>query len=255
MHTSAADVFSGCCLFLGGCWQPHSAPIYLSAAMWTHRVTNSPGWDGRGEGGGGGRTFLGGSLRGEELATRHVPHSNAGSRFWAWTWPQECGSWERGRRAAASIDGAQVGVSSDYHKTARGCGSDPSFTAGTGGVSRAPHSLPGVGLSLSATHACCKVWHVLGCRKIKGLQYLLREMLFGFIVPPLRRDAKLGEYWEPVVMKYSWKLLKDAFVLFASYTDYWLFFFFGVCLCCCRCEPAHLVRACVCKILIPVLKC
>lgn len=190
-------------------------------------VTNSPGWDGGGEGGGGGRTFggWGESLRGEELATRHVPHSNAGSRFWAWTWPQECGSWERGRRAAASIDGAQVGVSSDYHKTARGCGSDPSFTAGTGGVSRAPHSLPGVGLSLS--HTC--MLQSLTCfrmqwwkKKMKGLQYLLREMLFGFIAPPLRRDAKLSECWGPVVMKYSWKLLKDAFVLFAFYTNYWL---------------------------------
>lgn len=204
----------------------------------------------------------GGYLRGEELATRHVPHSNAGSRFWAWTWPQECGSWERGRRAAASIDGAQVGVSSDYHKTARGCGSDPSFTAGTGGVSRAPHSLPGVGLSLSATHARCKVLHVLGRRKIK-VYSIFSERCFSALLccqyAGMQNWVKTENLWRwntpenfPKMLLF---LLLFILIIGCNFRSCVVMFFFLVCLCCRGCEPAHSVRACVCKVLVPVLKC
>lgn len=52
-----------------------------------------------------------------ELATRHASHSNGGSRFELELDRRNAARGNAGSRVPSSIHGAQVGVSSDYHKT------------------------------------------------------------------------------------------------------------------------------------------
>lgn len=52
-----------------------------------------------------------------ELATRHASHSNGGSRFELELDRRNAARGNAGSRVPSSIQGAQVGVSSDYHKT------------------------------------------------------------------------------------------------------------------------------------------
>lgn len=76
--------------------------IHLSAAF-EYKVTNSPT-------AGSARLF-------SQLATRHASHGNGGSRFELELDRRNAARGNAVSRAPRSIHGAQVGVSSDYHKT------------------------------------------------------------------------------------------------------------------------------------------
>ncbi|KAK2895373.1 hypothetical protein Q8A73_014861 [Channa argus] len=76
-------------------------------------------------------------------STRHASHGNGGSRFELELDRRNAARGNAGSRAPRSIDGAQVGVSSDYHKTqpasnegSRARARCPSFTPDRGGINR-----------------------------------------------------------------------------------------------------------------------
>ncbi|KAF3699265.1 hypothetical protein EXN66_Car014952 [Channa argus] len=87
--------------------------------------------------------FYGTSNAGTWGATRHASHGNGGSRFELELDRRNAARGNAGSRAPRSIDGAQVGVSSDYHKTqpasnegSRARARCPSFTPDRGGINR-----------------------------------------------------------------------------------------------------------------------
>lgn len=82
----------------------------------------------------------------KELATRHASHSNGSSRFELELDRRNAARGNAGSRVPRSIDGAQVGVRCDYHKTqpaqrggTRAGARAASFPSGRGGNNRSVH--------------------------------------------------------------------------------------------------------------------